>query len=477
MRARSLTSAAIGGWVLVVVVVAPTAAVPAIAAPQTIRVPAGNAAAAAIAGAASGDTVVLTAGTHRGPLRITAAITLRGEPGAIVDGGGTGSVIVVASDDATIAGLHVRGTGRDVMKVDAAVQVLTSARVRLSDLTISDVLYGIYAERATSMSVEHCTLIGRVKPMDESGTGNGIHLWYCAGGTLKGNRVERFLDAIYLSFANDIVVTENLLQWNGRYGLHTMYCQTNRLERNTFTYNVAGCALMFSNGLVVDHNDFVHNRGSRTYGLLLRDCSAGTFTDNRLADNTVAVFMDGSNRNRFRGNLIENNGWGLLMFSSCAGNEFAGNNFIQNDYPVALDMRRTSNRFDDGRIGNHWSENAAYDLDDDGISDIPYAPVSAFAFVSKQYPDLTILAKSPAVMALAVAERVFPALRPSEAVDRFPLVSPARATSSDRAGIPLAKGKASWGVGVGFVLLLGLGVFGMSAGRGRLPSHVAGETS
>jgi len=441
---------------------------PAARAPRTIRVPAVDGAAAlALASATRGDTVVLAPGVHRGALRITAAITLRGEPGAIVDGGNSGSVIIIASDDATLESLAVRGSGRDVMKVDAAVQVLTSAHVRIRNLEVSDVLYGIYAERATAMQVEGCSITGRVKPMDESGTGNGIHLWYCAGGELTGNRVERFLDAVYLAFANDIVITDNRLQWNGRYGLHTMYCQGNRLERNTFTFNLAGCALMFSNGLVMDHNDFVHNRGSRTYGLLLRDCSAGTFTNNRLADNTVAVFMDGSNRNKFRGNLIENNGWGLLVFASCAKNEFAANNFIQNDYPVALDMRRTSNQFDDGRTGNYWSENAAYDLDDDGVSDVPYAPVSAFAFVSKQYPDLTILAKSPAVAALAVAERVFPAMRPSEAVDRFPLIRPARVASAERAGIPRAAGPRLWGVGAGYVLLLGLGLLGMTAARAR----------
>ena len=48
---------------------------------------------------------------------------------------------------------------------------------------------------------------------------------------------------------------------------------------------------MFSNGLRVTSNDFVHNRGPRTYGLLLRDCSAGTFTGNRFSDNTIAVFI------------------------------------------------------------------------------------------------------------------------------------------------------------------------------------------
>ena len=50
--------------------------------------------------------------------------------------------------------------------------------------------------------------------------------------------------------------------------------------------------------------------------------------------------------------------------------------------------------------------------------------VTAFAYLSKEYPDLSLLAKSPAVAALGVAERVFPALRPSEIVDSLPRVAP-----------------------------------------------------
>jgi nitrous oxidase accessory protein NosD len=128
---------------------------------------------------------------------------------------------------------------------------------------------------------------------------------------------------------------------------------------------------------------------------------------------------------------------------------------------VALDMRRTSNRFDDGVRGNHWSENPAFDLDGDGISDAPYGPVGAFAFVSKQYPDLTILAKSPAVAALGVAERVLPALRPSEAVDRFPLVRPLVARGGAPAGLPRGMRRASWGGVAGFAALGLLGLAGI----------------
>src|SRR5262245_31810371 len=42
----------------------------------------------------AGDTIVLAAGTHHGPLRVARSVVLRGEAGAVVDGGGRGSIIV-----------------------------------------------------------------------------------------------------------------------------------------------------------------------------------------------------------------------------------------------------------------------------------------------------------------------------------------------------------------------------------------------
>jgi len=433
---------------------------------RTIDVPARpGAAAAALLAAAPGDTLELRAGVHRGPLIVDRPVVLRG-PGAIVDGGGRGTVVVVTAAGAALEGFEVRGSGRRVITVDSGIRVSAATGVALRDLRLRDVLYGIYGERASGLRVERCALSGRVRPLDETGEGNGIHLWYTDDAVILGNEVARFADGVYLSFANRTRVRWTRLHDNGRYGLHTMYCQATRLEESVFTRNVAGCAIMFSNRLDVHHNDFVHNRGPRTYGLLLRDCSEGRFEHNRLVDNTVAVFLDNSNRNRFEANLLEDNGWGLLLFSSCAGNVFAGNAFLNNDYAVALDMRRTRNDFDDGRRGNYWSAHAAYDLDGDGVGDTPYDPVTTFAFVSKRFPDLAVLARSPAVAALAVAERVFPALSPSQAVDHFPLVSPpplARAGTGADGGLPPPRpaGLAA----AGFLALAAAGTAGVLAGR------------
>jgi nitrous oxidase accessory protein len=422
-----------------------------------------GAAASALATAQPGDTVVLGRGIHPGPLRVARPITLRGEPGATVDGSGRLTVLDVTSDDVTVEDLALRGSGARVLTVDCGIHVRQAARVILRRVRLSDVLYGVYAERADDLLVEDCSFTGRVRPGDENGAGNGIHLWYSHGATARRDTCARFLDGIYLSFANRAHVEASLLEHAGRYGLHTMYCQDGRVVDSRFRHNVAGCAIMFSNNLHLERNEFAHNRGSRTYGVLLRDCSAGTFVANRFVDNTIAMFLDNSNRNRIVDNLVQDNGWGILLFSSCAKNTFAGNAFINNDYPVALDMRRSDNRFDDGERGNYWGESAPYDLDGDGVSDVPYSPVSAFAFVSKQYPDLAILARSPAVAALAVAERVIPALRPSEVVDHHPMVNPPALGGLASAPSAGNRSHPARGAAFGFAALAAAGLAGLFA--------------
>jgi nitrous oxidase accessory protein len=428
-------------------------------------------AARVLALAAAGDTVVLARGVHAGPVVLARVpLVLRGAPGAVVDAHHRGTAIEIGVDGARIEDLAIRGSGSSVMNEDAAVRIVRAANVRLARLHVRDALYGVYAERAASLSIADCDLAGRVQPLDELGDGNGIHLWYCNAPRVERNRITRFVDALYFSFTNHAVIAGNLLHDCGRYGFHTMYCQDGELLRNRFTRNVAGCAIMFSNHLDVRGNAFADNRGPRTYGLLLRDCSDGTFRENRIVGNTIGVFMDDSNRNHFTTNLFQDDGWGLLLYSSCAGDTFARNGFLQDDYPVALDMRTTDNAFDDGRVGNYWGDQPAYDLDGDRLGDTESSPVTAFAFLSKQYPDLTLLAKSPAVEALGVAEQVLPALRPSEAVDHHPLIAPpplpADATpllETERA--PHRAAARTWGGAAAFALLGGIGVAGLASGR------------
>ena len=201
---------------------------------------------------------------------------------------------------------------------------------------------------------------------------------------IEGNDVGGFADAVYLSFVNDADVRGNRLERNGRYGLHTMYCQDNRLEENRFTRNVAGCAIMFSNHLRIERNDFVRNRGSRTYGVLLRDCSDGHFVRNRFVANTVYDLPIGPGR-RFLseglgpvGKVLQ--GWtigAIVTYQSgipfyIVSNRATFNNFNAALAPALLTgmsfeefKKNMAARQDESKVEDLWS--AAYAVEDDRL--------------------------------------------------------------------------------------------------------------
>ena len=65
----------------------------------------------ALLAAQAGDTIRLAAGVHLGPLLLERPVVLLGEPGAVLDGRGRGTVITVRADTVNIQGLINRNGG------------------------------------------------------------------------------------------------------------------------------------------------------------------------------------------------------------------------------------------------------------------------------------------------------------------------------------------------------------------------------
>ena len=385
---------------------------------------------------APGDTLRLPAGVHAGQLVIDRPLVVLGGPDTVLDGRGRGTVVVVGAPGTVLRGFTVRGSGYDLLLDDAAVLLDEADDVLVEDLVIEDCNHGVYVRNAARPVIRRCRLVGRRGTVHEENHGNGIHIWHAVQALVEGNDVAAHRDGIYLSFADSATVTDNVFHDQDRFGLHSMYSQRNVITQNLFTANTAGTALMFSNRMLMEGNLFAHNRGHRTYGLLLRDCSDSRFIHNRLVDNTIGIFLDGSNRNVFTENTISESGWGVIAYSSSEDNEFTRNNFLDNDYQVSLDMRRTRNRLHRDGVGNHWSDARPYDLDGDGLGDAPHQPVGFFAFVSKQFPDLTVFAGSPAVVALDMAQRSLPSLQLTELTDPHPLPQPVPVPPFAGPGLP-----------------------------------------
>jgi nitrous oxidase accessory protein len=80
----------------------------------------------------------------------------------------------------------------------------------------------------------------------------------------------------------------------------------------------------------------------------------------------------------------------------------------------------TLNRF----YNNYWDKYDGYDMNKDGIGDVPYHPVSMYAMVVEQNPTTLMLMRSFMVSLLDKAEKAIPSLTPENLVDNKPMLKP-----------------------------------------------------
>lgn len=388
------------------------------------RVSQGSSLQQAISFAHPGDTLRVAKGVYSGPLAIPISdLTLLGTGMPVLDGGGMGSVVLILGSRVVLRGFRITHSGSSPNGDDAGIKLLNADACTISGNVLEHVYHGVYLQKARDNKLISNALTGDAPIGAYEGWGDGVHAWNSPGNLMAHNVLSRFRDGFYLEFARDTRLEHNEAFDNQRYGLHFMFMDDSRFRFNRFRHNQAGSVLMYSKRIKVERNDFLDNRGPVGDGLLFKENNDSLVSSNRILNNTVGMFLDGANRNRFEDNLIAGNGWGMLLYSSSVGNVFKGNTFYANDYEVAVDMPASRNTLD----GNYWSGYQGYDLKGTGRGDIPYSPVSMFSFLAMQFPDLYAFALSPAVKALAFAQRLFPALAPSALSDPHPLMKPRRA--------------------------------------------------
>jgi nitrous oxidase accessory protein len=73
---------------------------------------------------------------------------------------------------------------------------------------------------------------------------------------------------------------------------------------------------------------------------------------------------------------------------------------------------------------NYWDAYRGYDLNHNGVGDVPFRPVRFFSILIEQHRPAMILVRSLLSRALDAAERAFPALTPAAVLDEQPLMTP-----------------------------------------------------
>jgi nitrous oxidase accessory protein len=365
------------------------------------------------------DTIYLRKGTYSGSFEVTAPRVIIGEEGTIIDGQGGGDVLTLSADSIVLRRVIVQNSGTRLLKDHAGIKT-SGSFIEIADCTVRDALHGIYVQSGDHLHIHDNTIIGRWN-IQESDRGNGIHLWNTSGNRVDNNDISFARDGIYFSFAHNTSIIGNHVH-HLRYGLHYMYSDSNTFEDNVFDYNVAGAALMFSKKIDFKRNVFAHSRGFRAYGILLQSVEYCTAESNLILDNTRAIFFDDANHNRLEGNDIVQNDIAIHLNASCEDNWLVGNNFISNLSDVAMEpsVMELTKWDEDGR-GNYWSAYEGYDLDDDGVGDIPFQLESIFEFMELNNQAVRFYLYSPAAQLLVAAEKRLPILRKSTASDPSPI--------------------------------------------------------
>lgn len=421
------------------------------------------------------DTLRFSTGVHPGPLVIERPTVVLGDSGAVLRGIGHGSVLVIqpGGRGTVVRGLRIEHSGRDPDHNDAGVMVRADG-VTLENLILRDILFGVYFDKAKDAAVRRVDIAGP-EGLRESEMGDGITLYSSRRIVAEDNRIAHVRDGIYFSYSDSVQVRGNRVA-HVRFGLHYMFSHYNRFERNVFTDNAAGAVIMNSNGLVVQDNVFAWNAGSRSYGLVLQTATAPTVTGNLLVGNGIGVFFDNVVRGTFTGNLIAGNWIGMQLFTNSEATRVTGNALLGNTFDGAGGGGGLAGAYElcaDGR-GNYWQAAAArgYDLDGDGVLDVPYSASSPLAELALQRSGLRLFLGSPAARTLEWAERSVPVFDVAGAVDSCPLAAPP--VPAMLAAMPVAPtaGANEHGAGLGGqraagVLLAGLGLTILMVSRRR----------
>lgn len=409
-----------------------------------------------------GDTIRLTGGTYHDRVEITKRVALLGSGDVIIRGDGHGSVITIHADSCLVEGLIVENSGTNLMNDDSGIFV-NARHVVLRNNELRDILFGIYMFKADSNLVVGNRIHGR-SALDPGQRGSGIHIWNSYYNLFRGNTITEARDGFYVQYARHTRIEENVV-YNLRYGLHYMYADSNVFLHNTFFQNVAGAAIMYSRNIVFRHNVFTRNRGFTSYGILFQDCHDMVADSNVISDNMVGMFFEATTNNTFRNNVVALNDAALQMFQNSVGNTFTGNNFVDNLTPLLLEGKRTQARWSQDGIGNYWSGYNGYDMDADGIGDIPMKIQNVFQYLEGSHPNLRLYLYSPASQALATAASAFPIIDVNTEKDDFPLIR-----AIDLGSLPAVRAiarlhppsnRARWDTIVFLVPVIGISIVGI----------------
>lgn len=382
-----------------------------------------NTIAQAVAKAKKGDTIIVQKGTYpENNILLDKPLTLIGKDRPIINGQFKGSILKIQADSITIKGFRLANVPFKATEEQAAILLDKSKKFLIEDNIMDQVCFGVLLRKGRDGIIKNNKISSNATQQYNSG--NAIHLWSCKNIKIIGNEAANCRDGIYIQFSSKSYIEGNYCYKNLRYGLHFMFSDDNEYYRNRFSENGAGAAVMFSKRVKMVGNTFQDNWGPSSYGLLLKELYDSELVGNTFYRNTIGINGENCTRMKYNENNFIENGWGIRIRGGCYQNDFWDNNFFNNTFDVAYDNNVNDNKF----RSNYWSDYTGYDLNKDGVGDVPYRPVKLFSYISNRTPESIVLLRSLFIDIMNFSEKVAPVFTPENLIDETPRMEPVKKT-------------------------------------------------
>jgi len=327
----------------------------------------------AIDSAPEGSILKLPAGVYKGNLTINKPLTIIGkEDGAIIDGEGNGTVIIVKSSFVTLKNLKIVGSGARHENLDAAIKITDAKQCEVSNCVIEDCLFGIDMQMVKNSIISNNKITS--KNFELGLKGDGLRLWYSNDNIVKKNSLIHSRDmVVWYSHGNTIEETSGEYC---RYSLHFMYAGKNNVINNSYKYNSVGIFFMYSKDTIATGNIIKSSLGATGMGIGLKEVTNFTLKNNTVLYCAQGMYIDRSPFEPDTKNWIEDNkilyNSEALHFHSLSEDNIIKNNKIMGNIEDVVNDGAASKTYNNDIRENFWDNYEGFDKDGDNIGDTPH---------------------------------------------------------------------------------------------------------
>lgn len=371
---------------------------------------------------------VLKKGDYSGNIHIQRSLELRGQGTETrILSSGTGNTVTITSHSTYLHSLNIEGSGDRHDQYDAGIFIAADKLketkvIKVEDVLITGAVYGIVVKSSHNVKLIGNTIQGN--PNIPFGfRGDGIRLSDSHSSLIISNKLINTRDLLAWN------TTGNTFKYNqviyGRYGIHFMYSDHNYLSHNVFLSNVVGSFIMYSDSIIVEKNLFAGSPGN---GVGIKESDNIKVISNAIVDNMTGIYNDDAptndeDTNIFSHNLITLSDFGIEFGGRSRGSVFQSNSIVNNRTQVKTSRQATVEGV--FWIRNHYDDYQGYDLNHDGVGDLPYRYRLLANDLTTKFPTLLFFDGTAVYYLINLIGKALPLIKPRIIInDPYPRINP-----------------------------------------------------